>query len=93
MMDFWFTMLVMAFVILLSVASWKVPMLGLIGLIIGVVTLYPVALDGEVRWGYLYNGTAVQQLTSVEPQIQMLSIIVIFICLALTLGGIVNKLK
>jgi len=95
MIDFWFAIIMMVVIFGLGLISFKIPFLGVIGVIIGIVTLYPLALDGNVRWGYAFDQTAqlVVPLTSTEVPMQYLSLIVIFVCIGLTLWGTIDKMS
>lgn len=57
MIDFWFAIIMMVVIFGLGLISFKIPFLGMIGTIIGIITLYPLAVDGNVRWGYVYDQT------------------------------------
>jgi hypothetical protein len=95
MIDFWFAIIMMVVIFALGLISFKIPFLGMIGIIIGIITLYPLAVDGNVRWGYTFDQTAqvVVPLTSTEVPMQYLAIIIIFVCIGLTLWGIIDKMS
>ena len=93
MMDFMLSLLLIAVVFVFGLVSWKIPILGIIGTIVGVVTLFDTASTGAISWGYVYNGTAVQHITTVEPSMQTLALVSIIVCFGLTLVAIANKLS
>lgn len=95
--DFGLAVMLITVVFVLGIASFRLAILGIFGLIIGVVTLFDLASTGQVIMGYAYNMSGqipvLEQIIETSIPLQMLSIIVIVITIGLTLMSILRLMK
>ena len=95
--DFGLAIMLITVVFILGLASFRMAILGIFGVIIGILTLFDLASTGSVIMGYAYNMGGeipiLEQIVETSAPLQMLSLVVIVIALGLTLGSILKVMS
>ena len=95
--DFGLVIMLITSVFVLGLCSFRIPLLGFIGALIGIITLFDIASTGEIIMGYAYNMSGetpiLEQIIETSIPLQMLSLIVIVTTIFLTIMTAINKLS
>ena len=90
--DFLFTLILMLATFMLGIGSFRMVLFGLLGTIIGVITLFPIASTGNIIIGYSYFDAVATPIIEHNPILQILALMVIMITTFLTILNAIRAL-
>ncbi len=93
-MDYYLTVIIIIGVLLLGLVATFKPFVGILGVILWLFLLLPIALDPTVIVGMGFNSTSglSYTLTQSIPELRALSILSAVACTVLTAIGMVNNI-
>jgi hypothetical protein len=95
--DFGLSIMLITSVFMLGLCSIRIVLLGMIGTIIGVITLFDLASTGQVIMGYAYNMSGetpvLEQIIETSIPLQMLALIIILFTVLFTVANVVRIMR
>lgn len=93
MLEYGLTIFIMAIVFVLGITAFKIPILGLIGIIISLLTLTNTIASHTVIMGYFYNSTSglLVTITQDMPELLYLGLVDVLWVAFGTIMGVLNR--
>lgn len=93
MLEFGLTIFLIISIFILGIIAFKLPILGILAVIIAMLTLTNTIASHTVIMGYIYNSTSLEIVTITQdmPELLYLGIVDILWCIMGTIIGIMSR--